>query len=162
MRLKSLSWFSINSLGTAGASVARDVCTQLFDAYKHSLSGKLMRLRAVPDTFSGTKPSKHSKPTSILPGPSKKKLVARAPELFTLFSEISSPRTKGSVTDSGFGRELSDPCLISESSHEASGRSSKKPQNGLLNVGHKKKKATTSENAYDDDWAVIGANWELD
>lgn len=158
----SIRWFSVDCLGTAGASVTRDVCTQLFDAYKHSLSGKLMRLRPVLDTFSDTKLSKHSKPNSILPGPPKKKPFAKAPQLLALCNEIPVKRAEGSVTDSGFGRESSDSWLVSENCHEADGRSSKHPKNGLCHADNKKKKVKASKDADDEDWGIIGASWELD
>ncbi|KAH7704213.1 innexin family protein [Aphelenchoides avenae] len=148
--------------GTAGASVAREVCTQLFDAYKHSRSGKLMRLRPAIDAFSATMPSKNAKAAKILSGPSKKKVAGKTPELLALFNQIPVSCTESSLPDSGFGRESSDSYLIGENPHEASSRSDTVPQNGVSHAGKKKQKAKIAKESDSEDWAIIGASWELD
>ncbi|KAH7713031.1 hypothetical protein AAVH_19640 [Aphelenchoides avenae] len=148
--------------GAAGASVARDVCTQLFDAYKHSRSGKLMRLRPATDAFSATMPLEKAKAAKILPGPSKKKVAGKTPELLALFNQIPVSCTESSLPDSSLGRDSSDSFLISENPHEASSQSGKIPENCVSHAGKKKQKAKTAKESDNEDWGIIGASWELD
>lgn len=164
------------SPGTAGAFVARDVCTQMFDAYKHSRCGKRIVISAAANGVLRSKPTKTFNVNPTGTKANKKRPDSDFDGLFhASFNESLLLFPKNSAIDSGFCREPTDASFPSDNSQsrfdcEAAGSNglfgdvSQKAHRGAEpgRVEKKKKGRKSQENDDNEDWGAIGAYWDLD